>query len=305
MLPFIDASGQQFLNAVNNVQSRLDTAQRQLASGLKVSQPSDAPDEVSPILQLQADIQRNQGIQSGINDVKTSVDTGEQTLSSSVTLMDQAISLATQATGTDQTADTRASLAQQVQSLLEEMVANSQTTVAGQYIFSGDNSQTPAYQLDLSSATGVDRLQTVASTNQVQAPGGSTFSASLSANDIFDLSDASGNPVSGNVFASLNGLRMALLANDDTGIQSSISSIQAASQHLNDELAFYGRTQDRISSALDQTQNADVQLRSELSSRQDADATAAIVELTQAQVQLQAAYQARAKIPQQSLFQLM
>ena len=312
MLPAIDASAQQFLNSVDRIQSRLNDAESQLASGLKVSKPSQAPDQVAPILQLQAAILRNQDIQQGVNQLKTEVDTGEQTLSSCVTLMDQALTLATEATGPQQTADTRASLAGQVQSILEQMVSASRTNLQGRYIFSGDQDQAPQYQLDLTATsdpvaaiTGVDRLQAAASTRLAQGPNGSTFSTGLTAAQIFDASDASGNPTANNVFAALNRLRIALTDNDEAAIQDAIPALQTASTHLNRELAFYGGTQTRIASALTGTQNADLALNAQLSARQDADPTSAIVEMTQAQVQLQAAYQARAKMQQQSLFQLL
>jgi flagellar hook-associated protein 3 FlgL len=305
MLPTIDAGAQQFLNSVNQVQAKLDRAQRQISTGVKVAKASDAPDEVSGILQLQADIRRNQDLKDGMNQVKTEVDTGEQTLSACVDLMQQASVIATQGTATTQTADTRATLAANVQSLMEQMVANSRTTVDGRYVFSGDLDQTPSYQINLADPSGVDRLQIAPATKQVQGTGGAAFNVGLSANDVFDHRDALDNPASDNVFASLNGLRTALLANDPAAISNASAALQDSSRWLNNQLSAYGLAQDRISNTLTRASSLDVQLRADLSSRQDADVTESILDLTQGQVQLQAALQARAKMPQQSLFQLL
>jgi len=305
MISNLDPAAQQFLNSLDLIQTRLDTAERQLSSGLKVSTPSDAPDQVSPILQLHADIQANQNVQSNLNLVKTQVDTGEQVLSSSVDLLQQASVIATQATGPNQTAQTRATLAGSVESLLDQMVQNSRTTVSGRYIFSGASDQTPLYQVDLSAPNGVDRLAVAASTQQIAGPGGSSFPLALSANDIFDHRNADDSLAPDNVFAALNGLRAALAANDDAGIQNSISALDTASQYMNTELAFYGQTQDRIADGLQQTQTTDTQLRTQLSTRQDADLSQVITELTSAQTQLQATLEARAQIPRISLFDMI
>src|SRR6516165_6645006 len=98
MLPIIDPSGQQFLQSLNHLQDQLNQSQVRMASGRKLNAPSDAPDQVSPVLQLHADIRSNQAITNSLNNVKTDVDAAEQTISSSLDLLQQASVLATQAT---------------------------------------------------------------------------------------------------------------------------------------------------------------------------------------------------------------
>jgi flagellar hook-associated protein 3 FlgL len=305
MLPTIDPSGQQFLNSLARTQSRLDDAQQQISSGRRLNQPSDAPDQVSAVLQLHADIKMNQAVQKNLQQVKSEVDVGEQTLSSSIDLLQQASVYATEAEGPQQDAQTRAMLAGNVETLLERMVNNSRTTLNGRYIFSGDADQSPAYQLDLTSATGVQTLQISSATRTVAGPGGSTFPVALTANDVFDARNPDGSPASNNVFAALNSLRVALTSNDDAGIKSAISSLDLASKHMNDQLAFYGQTQSRIAAGLNDAQNNDVRLQTELSKRQDADMTQEITELQQAQTQMQAALEMRARLPRTTLFDLL
>ena len=305
MLPPINPSGQQFLNAVNNIQQNLSTAQLQLSSGLKVNQPSDAPDQLSPILQLHASIQANTDAQTSLGTAQANVDASQTALSNGVTLLQQASVFATEGLGATTSADTRTNLAQSVQSLLQQMVSISQTTVEGKYIFSGDQDQSPLYQLDSTSPTGVDRLAISPSTNLVQAADGSRFSVSLSANTIFDARNPDDTPASNNVFAALNGLQTALAANDTTGIQASVTALQSASTYMNDQLAFYGQASDRVTAAQTQAQSASVQLQTDLSNRQDANSTQDIMELTQAQTQMQAALAAQAHMPTTTLFDVL
>ena len=314
MLSSIDPSGQQFLNSMDNIQSTLDTAELELSSGLKVNQPSDAPDSLSPILQLHASIQQNQDIQTQLGTAQADVNAGATALSNGVSILQQASVLATEALGVNATPDTRASMAGSVQSMLQEMVSASATTVEGRYIFSGDQDQAPLYQMDLNApdGSGVDRLATSASTTLVQGPDGSRYSVSLSANDIFDArnndatpANPNGTPAANNVFAALNGLRVALANNDTAGIQNSVTSLQNASTYMNDELEFYGQGQSRVSSDLTQAQDQSTQLQTNLSKLQDADTTQAITELTQAQTQMQAALDARARMPTTTLFDVL
>jgi flagellar hook-associated protein 3 FlgL len=301
----INSEGQNFINAINSIQARLNTAQKQLSTGLAVSQPSDAPDELSPILQLHAQINQNQTMQTTLNGTLTTINAAESALSSSVTLLQNASSIATEATGLSETADSRATLAQNVQGLLQQMVSNANTTVNGNYVFSGDQSLTQLYQLDSASPTGVDRLATATSTDLVQGPGGVQIAASLTANTIFDNRNPDDTVAPNNVFNALNGLIVALQNNDTAGINTSISSLQTASVYMNDQLAFYGTAQNQVNSGVTSLQNNLVQLQTQLGNLQNADEAASITQLTQAQTQLQAALAAQARMPTQSLFNVL
>jgi flagellin-like hook-associated protein FlgL len=98
---------------------------------------------------------------------------------------------------------------------------------------------------------------------------------------------------------------VALSNNDTAAIGASITNLQAASDHLNTSEAFYGTVEDRIQDASNFSSSYDTQLQTEISQTQDADVTAAATDLTQANTQLQAAYQAQAEMPKTSLFQFL
>ena len=302
MVSTLSPGGLQFIGSVDNLQARLNKVQNELSSGLAVSQPSDAPDQVSAILQLHANIQHNQQVQGNLNAAKGQVTTADQSLSSAITLLDQVQTLATEGVGVNQTAATRATLAGQVQDLMQQMVSLSQTQVSGSYIFSGDADQSPSYQFDASSPTGVDRLQVSNSTRQIEDASGNTFSTGLSANQIFDVRDSSDKPTTGNVFAAMNAVRVALLGNDTTGIQNGAAAVKDASTYLNQQQGFYGTVENRITSALDTANSTNLAYQQDLSNRQDADETSAILQMQQYTTDLQAAMASEAKMPQTSLF---
>lgn len=305
MITGLNASGITFVNTVNDLQQRLNKVQQQLSSGLKVNDASDAPDQVSAILELHAKIQQAQNVQDNLTAVKGESTTADQALSNGITLLDQAQTLGAEGIGINQNAQTRSTLASQVDDLIQQMVSLSQTQVAGRYIFSGDADQTPSYQYNANSPTGVDRLQVSSPTRQVEDANGNRFSVSLSANQIFDARDASDKPTSGNVFAALNALKTALANNDTTGIENSLSTLQDASNYMNQQQGFYATVENRVDSAITDASNASVSLQQDLSNRQDADATQAIVEMQQYLTNLQAAMVSQAKIPHDTMFSLL
>src|ERR1044071_8911803 len=103
MSPTLDPSSQHFLNLLDRIQARMSNAQKQISSGVRVNTPADAPDQISVLLQLHADIQLNSDLHTTLGRAKTEVDTGEQALSGAVDLMQQASVIASQATSPLQT----------------------------------------------------------------------------------------------------------------------------------------------------------------------------------------------------------
>src|SRR5262249_5432013 len=134
-------------------------------------------------------------------------------------------------------ASERAGLAQQVQDLLDRLVANANTSVAGRYLFAGDSDQAAPYSLDLTSATGTTPYAGSAATRQVEHPRGGTIAVSQTAQQIFDA------PGEASVFGAVNSLRVALLADDQDAVTASIGALKTAHAHLGESLSFYGSIQ--------------------------------------------------------------
>ena len=119
---------------------------------------------------------------------------------------------------------------------------------------------------------------------------------------LFDARNDDGTPADNNVFAALNNLRLALTNNDTDGINAAVQSVQLASNQLNTAQAFYGSVENRIQDATSYANSFDLQLKTELSQKVDADVTSAAMTLNQGTIQLQAAFQMEAKMPHTSLF---
>jgi flagellar hook-associated protein 3 FlgL len=306
MISNLDPASELFLSNVNRIQERLAEANRQVASGKKIVQPSDAPDQIDALLQLRADRARNAQIRSNLGMALTEVQSADGALGSALKLMDRASVLATQGANTVLDANGRRSLAQETQAILDQIIAYSRTAVQGRYIFSGDRDDAPSYQADATSATGVAQILTTAATRRIEDPAGGSFAAAQTAQEIFDTRNPSdGTPAADNVFAALSALQTALMNDDPNAVEQAASSLHAASTRLNSAQAFYGTVQNRIQNATAFADRYDTDLHTQLGQKEDADIVAAAMELSQGSTQLQAAFQMHASIPHRSLFEFI
>jgi flagellar hook-associated protein 3 FlgL len=305
MITNLSPSSEAFMANVDRVQRKIEDASRQVSSGKRVNVASDAPNEVDTILQLRSDEVRNAQIQANLGVAQADANAADGALTSATKLMDRATVLAAQGANFTIDATGRQNIAGEVQSLLEQMTAIGNTTVQGRCIFGGDQDSTPPYQVDLTAANGVTPLTNSAATRRVESAAGGSFAVSQSARDIFDSRNPDDTLASSNVFAALNNLRLGLLANDATQITAASASLKLASDHLNTAQAFYGAVENRITDATNYSANYDVQLKTELSRKEDADVTSAALAITQGNTQLQAAFQMQAKMPRTTLFDFM
>jgi flagellar hook-associated protein 3 FlgL len=297
MISSLDAASLSFLNGMDQIQQRAQRAQQEMTTGLKINSVSDAPDQIAGLWETRS--QLNQATQTDTNlaRVKTEVDTAESTISSAVTLVERAQTLSSQGVTGTTSAQSRQDIASELGGILQQLVSTANTTVEGRYIFSGDSDQQAPYSIDLTQTNPISSYQGSTSTRQIQGADGTTFSIAKTAQDIFD--DPTGQQ---NIFAAINNMRLALMNNDQTAMDAVMPNVQSAGTYLNQQLAFYGVTQNRVTSETDFAQNYENQLKTQLSGIEDADLTQAITEMQQAVTQQTAALSSRAKLPKTSLF---
>ena len=300
MISTLNPAAQNFLAGLNQIQTRLQTAQTQLTTGLQINTVSDDPSEIADVWQLNSQLDQTQQTDTNLGQVNTEVNTAQSALQSSVTLVEQALTYGAQGASDTSSATTRQDLANELGAILQQLVSAANTTVQGRYIFSGDTDQTTPYSIDLTQSSPVSAYQGSATTREIQGPDGTAFPIALTAQQIFDSSNAQTN-----VFASITSLMQGLQANNATQITSAVSDVQSADTFLNQQLAFYGTVQDRVAGALSFGQNYTTQLQTQLSGVQDADEASAITNMTQAQTEMQAALQSEAQLPRNTLFDFL
>jgi flagellar hook-associated protein 3 FlgL len=304
MISLLQGSSALFIANLGQIQQQMAEANQQVSSGLKIAVPSDDPDQIGSLLQLRSDLASSTQIQTNLTLAGTDADAADNALSSSIQLMDQAVSLATEGANATTTAAGQQSIAQEVQGIQQQMVANSNTNVQGHFIFSGDDDGTQAYTFDITATAtnSVDQGSTATSTRQIQDPQGGSFAASLTAQQIFDDRNPDNTYANDNVFQALNNLHNALVGGNSATIGATITNLQAASQHLNSMQEFYGGVENQIQNAQTFANTSNTQLQTEIGNTEDADIPTAVMELTQASTSEEAALQMQAKMPTSTLF---
>lgn len=298
MISSLSPSAQNFINGLNQIQRREQQAQVELTTGLKINVVSDAPDEISNLLQTRSDLAQTQQIDANLGRVTTEANTAQTALQSAVSLVERAQSLGAQGASDLATSATQQNVAQELGSVLQQLVGTANTEVEGRYIFSGDSDHTVPYTIDLTQTSPISAYQGSAATRQIQGSNGSLFSVALDAQTIFDSPDATQN-----VFTSINNLRQALLNNSGgAAVSSALADVQTAGAYLNQQLAFYGNVQNQLASATNDVKNNETNLQAQISGIQDADLATAITQLTEGQTAQQAALVSRAQLPKSTLF---
>ena len=297
MISSLTPQRQQFLDNLNRISDTLNRAQLEITSGLKITQVSDAPDSISILLEAHAGLASTGQTLKNLGRFTTEANAGEQALQSAVTIFDQVQTLAAEGATSTQTAVQNTMLAKQVDALLQQFVGLADSKNEGRYIFAGDQDQQIPYTYAAGQNPPVSAYGGSTSTRVAQDVNGSAFPVALTAQQIFDSADPTTN-----VFTTLQNLSTALAANDQSAIQAALNGLPGVSQYLNTQLAFYGNVQNQLSSATTYATNVQLQQQTQVSGLQDADISQAILELTQAQTQQQAAVQSEAQLPRQTLF---
>jgi flagellar hook-associated protein 3 FlgL len=303
MISGLNASNQQFLASLNILQSNMSQADEELSTGLSVNQASDNPQEIQDIFETRAALgQANQSAQD-LTTIQGQVQTADAAVQSAIQVLNSAVTIGTQGANSGVSTSTQQGLATQVQSLQAQLVAISRTEVGGVYVFSGDASGSPPYQVDATSPTGVDQLVTPQqSTLQIAGPSGVTFQVSMTAQDLFDQQDSSGNPTANNAFVALNSLAQALQGGSQTAITQAIGAVQTAASYVNSQTGFYGAAENNVSSALSLAQKFQTEDQTELNGLTSADTASLAVQVSQDSTALDAAMEAQAHRPTSSLF---
>lgn len=302
MIRTLDPGSGMLLANLRGMAARMQKAQREISSGLKVNTASDAPDQVGDILALRAALMSNEQIRTNLERSKSEAETADAALDRVVRVLDRAISVAAAAAGSLNDSS-RAAIAEEVKGLEEQLVALSRTAYGDRYLFSGDLDREPSYRM--ATGGGIERLISPTATRQVQHPCGVAFTVSKTAQEIFDHRNPDDSPSGKNVFAAISGLRTALEAGDGAGIEQALGGLRAASAHVNAQMGFYGAVQNRIAGAITDAGKLDLRLKTALGERCDADPAASIMELQQAQLNQSAAMQARGMVPRRSLFEYL
>jgi flagellar hook-associated protein 3 len=126
-------------------QQALAVAEQQVATGLRVNQPSDDPSAAANMVLSLAESASVDQYTSNTSSVLSQMQTADSAISGVETTLNSAITVGTSgANGTNNTAD-RQSLATQVQGFLSSIISQANTPYQGGYVFGGSANTTPPF----------------------------------------------------------------------------------------------------------------------------------------------------------------
>jgi flagellar hook-associated protein 3 FlgL len=276
-----------------NSQAEEQTAIEQLSTGKRVNVPSDDPAAAAADVQNQAlQSQNDQYIQNTSN-LDGSLQTADSTLSSVVTVLNQAISLGVQgANGGVSSADQQA-LAEQVQSIQSQMVQLANTSYQGSYLFGGTASQSAPFALDSTQPSGV-LYSGNSGVNNVEIAPGSSLPVNVPGDQIFQ-------GAGGSVMGSLEQLVTALQSGNATNIGTATTQVGSALSYLSQQRVFYGSAISQLNANQSFLQKEQVSLQTQETSLVGVDLATAATNLSQANAAQTATLAALAQIIPQSL----
>lgn len=143
-------------NMNNNLES-MNEKQNQLSTGKKVRRPSDDPVGTTRIIKIKSDIAENVQFKENARDAKSWINISETSLMDTKSILQRIRELAVQGANDTYTEKETDKIAKEIDQLLEELIVNANSTMAGRYIFSGFNTdkklmnEDGTYNLDITS----------------------------------------------------------------------------------------------------------------------------------------------------------
>ena len=234
---------------------------------------------------------QNDQFTQNISNVTGLLQTADSTMSSVITVLNQAISLGVQAGDGTLAPTDRTTLSNQIQAATQQLLSLANTTYQGNYIFAGNNSSRQAYVQDPNSPSGVT-YQGNSGLNKVEISLGTDITTNVPGSQIFTNS-------SNDVFAALNNLAQA--AQSGNGIQAAVTQLSSVFDYVNSQRTFYGSQLTQLTNAGNYLSNNKIQLASQENSTIGIDLAQATVDVQNALTNRSAILAAGAKIQNTSL----
>ncbi len=294
----------QNLLTINDQQEQINQLSQQISSGVKFSSPSDDPYDWAQTMNLNQGLQEYGSILSGISfGTGWCQATGSalNQLSNLVSQAQQVAVSASSATGSSQSA----TLANQVNGILQQAVSLANSQYGDQYIFSGTSTSTAP--VSINESTGVvsiinDQNPIEVKTGTCDASGGGSTAVNLTGNDVFTFSSG-GSTL--NVLQEIWNLGQAIQSGNSATISSSIDTLNDAYNHITNESTINGTTLSDLTTQQSAINVMKTNEQGALSNLQDTDVAAATTKLSQAQTAFQAALQVTGMLDNLNLSSLL
>lgn len=268
----------------------------ELGSGSRVNNLSDDPVAAGNNVLLSEQIAGDDTFSQTASSTQSMLQMSDSALSTVVSQLTSAVSLATEANNGTLNASDVESIANQLTGIRNEVLSLANTTYLGQYLFSGSQGATAPYTLDASTSPAVANYRGDTSIEYLETPNGQKIQLNIPGSQIFS---ASGSDVLG----TLN----ALVADFSSGTPSAtaIADSQALTSALNyvtQQRVVLDNSLSRLSDASSYAQSESTQLESAQTTLLEANVGQGATQLSTAETQQAALSQVIATLGKQNLF---
>lgn len=262
---------------------QVSDAQNRATTGLQVERASDDPSAASSIMASGSTLRAIDQYKRNISSARARLDREESIMGSVTQMLERAKELGVSQGSSTADAQTRLTTKAEVDQLLQAVVQLGNTSHEGEFLFGGDQSNVAPF----SGTTAPYSAAPPTGTRRAE------ISSALSVRTNHNGTDAFLNS---GVLSSLEQLSLALGANDQAAIMSSLSSLDNAHASVQVLIGETGASSQQLDVASSNLDALDTSLRSFKSSLQDADIEKAVTDLVGRQTAYQSAMLAASRV---------
>ncbi|WP_246942746.1 flagellar hook-associated protein FlgL [Bacillus pinisoli] len=290
------------LRNLNQSFNRLDAIQNQLATGKKITKPSDDPVVAMRGISFRGDLNNIEQYQRNIAEVNNFLDSTDVALDQATSALQRIRELTVNASNGVYTNDERKSIAAEINQLREQLIDVGNSKVAGKYIFNGTSTTSPP--LD---KTNPNNPAANINTNplSIEVFDGVQLQVNANAQGLFgDNSATGGTNLFGDISALIDDLNNAA-GTPGNSIDSYLAKLDANINNIVSTRADVGARKNRVELMEERLMTQEVFSTRILSDNEDADLERVITDLTTQESVHRAALGVGARIVQPSLLDFL
>ena len=184
----LTVESRQSLANLENTRARRQRATEEISTGLRVRRPSDGPTEAAGIVRTQSTLASLAQFRTSLHSVADQLRTADSAIGHGADLLTRAANLASQAANFNQTPQTRASTAIEIDGIIKNLLSVANTEFAGKFLFAGLAEDARPFLSDPTAASGVVYRGDTGH-RSLTYPGGSEAPSSLDGQSIFATPD--------------------------------------------------------------------------------------------------------------------
>ncbi|WP_019534899.1 flagellar hook-associated protein FlgL [Paenibacillus ginsengihumi] len=265
----------QLLRNISTNLHRMNDHQNQLATGRKINKPSDDPVGMSFGLRYRSELAANEQYESNVDAAISWLDYTDSMLGQANSVIQRVRELAVQGANSTNPQQALNAIASEVKQLYSQMVTIGNSQFNGKYVFNGQKTDIPPYQLETAMTDPIDTGEI-----KFEIGVGVRIAANVPGNQVFGEPDDPNNPgTNDNIFRVLDDLVSALQSGDHQEVSNILGRIDTVNDRFLEARADIGARLNRIELAQSRLQDIGVNLQTLQSKTEDADIAGVITNL--------------------------